>query len=909
MARSLIEKIAQGLRIIPNLDREDSLASGAALRNFPSPDDWHDHVELDAQAWPKRVERHYSLVPTTCFNCESACGLLAYVDKDNGEVQKFEGNPHHPGSRGRNCAKGPATINQIQDTERILHPMRRKGPRGEGGWERITWDEALDEIATKIRASLKTGAKDRVVYHVGRPGHEGYTNRVLKAWGVDGHNSHTNICSAGARTGYALWHQHDRPSPDHANAKVILLTSSHLETGHYFNPHAQRILEGMMDGAKLIVIDPRLSNTAAMADHWLPTWPGSEPALFLCWARMILEKGLVNRAFVETQVNWEMWMEAVHPAEPATYERFLELLLVEYAEYTPEFAAEECRIPVEQVIEAGEAVANAGTQLCTHVWRSASIGNLGGWQVSRALHFLNVLTGSVGTEGGTAPNSWAKYKPTLFDEPPAPDGWNELHFPPEYTLSHFEMSHILPHLVKDGRGTMDVYFTRVFNPVWTYPDGFAWIEMLENEAAIGCHIALTPTWNETAFFADYVLPMGHASERHDVNSYATSAGKWVAFRQPVLREYHRREGREVEFTHEINPGEVWEEDEFWNELSLRIDPGGEMGIKQHFMSPYRPGETITIDEYYQYLFEHVPGLPEAAEKEGLNALEYMRKHGAFLIEEATYSKHEEEGWPTPSGKQEFYSETMIEFGHPEHAIPHYRVKSQVHPSKLTGEDEYCLLPNFRLPQHIHSRSANAKWLVEIAHRNPIWIHPKDAAKLGVEEGGLLKIETEIGHFIDKVWVTEGIKPGVVGCSHHIGRWRRKQDRGNRFLTNEVSIEDIGDGKMRMRTVSGVEPFESEDPDTNRIWWRDGGVHQNITHAVQPDPISGAHCWLQKVRLSVPGEGESYGDVVVDKEKSFAYYKRWNEMALEKETHPRGERRPLWMKRPLSPRPEHWFMPE
>ena len=114
------------------------------------------------------------------------------------------------------------------------------------------------------------------------------------------------------------------------------------------------------------------------------------------------------------------------------------------------------------------------------------------------------------------------------------------------------MSEILPHLIKDGRGTLDVYFTRVFNPVWTYPDGFSWIEMLSNKTSVGCHIALTPTWNETAFFADYVLPMGHASERHDINSYETQAGIWIAFRQPVMREKARRDGKKVEFTYEVN---------------------------------------------------------------------------------------------------------------------------------------------------------------------------------------------------------------------------------------------------------------------------------------------------------------------------------------------------------------------
>ena len=240
-------------------------APAGSLASYPPVERWDDWETYDAAAWPKKVKRRFALIPTICFNCEAACGLLAYVDKSTGRIEKFEGNPVHPGSRGRNCAKGPATLNQVNDPERIRYPLRRKGARGGGEWERVTWDEALDDIAGRIRSALVDGRPQEVMYHLGRPGHELiYLQRVFHAWGIDGHNSHTNVCSAGARAGYAFWMGYDRPSPDHANARFMLLLSSHLESGHYFNPHAQRIIEGKMQGAKICVIDTRLSNTASM---------------------------------------------------------------------------------------------------------------------------------------------------------------------------------------------------------------------------------------------------------------------------------------------------------------------------------------------------------------------------------------------------------------------------------------------------------------------------------------------------------------------------------------------------------------------------------------------------------------------------------------------------------------------
>ena len=130
------------------------------------------------------------------------------------------------------------------------------------------------------------------------------------------------------------------------------------------------------------------------------------------------------------------------------------------------------------------------------------------------------------------------------------------------------MSFLLPHLLKENRGKLDVYFTRVYNPVWTNPDGFSWMEMLTDRDKIGLHVALTPTWSETAWFADYILPMGLGTERHDTMSQETHAAQWLGFRQPVLRVAREKRGETINATYEANPGEVWEESEFWAALTL-----------------------------------------------------------------------------------------------------------------------------------------------------------------------------------------------------------------------------------------------------------------------------------------------------------------------------------------------------
>jgi anaerobic selenocysteine-containing dehydrogenase len=314
----------------------------------------------------------------------------------------------------------------------------------------------------------------------------------------------------------------------------------------------------------------------------------------------------------------------------------------------------------------------------------------------------------------------------------------------------------------------------------------------------------------------------------------------------------------------------------------------------------------------------------------------MRKYGAFQIPGETTAQHEQAvsvegtpdadgvlrkadgsaagvvvdgravaGFPTPSRRLEFFSKTMADWKWPEHALPGY-IRSHVHRSQLeAARNEFALVPTFRLPTLIHTRSGNAKWLNEISHRNPVWMHPSDAQRLGVMNGGLIRVTTAIGYFVNRVWATEGIKPGVVACSHHLGRWTLYREKGERWSAAQVKLERTASGWM-MRQVEGLRPFDSRDPDSKRVWWSDAGVHQNLTFPVQPDPISGMHCWHQKVTIEKAGREDRYGDIFVDTSKSMDIYRQWLKNTRPA-PGPSGLRRPLWFLRAVRPDPAAYRM--
>ena len=143
---------------------------------------------------------------------------------------------------------------------------------------------------------------------------------------------------------------------------------------------ANSVIDGKANGAKVCVIDTRLSNTATKADYWLSPWPGSEAAMLLAMCRILLEENLFDREFVRKWVNWEEYLRHEFLHRPQTFEVFVEVLKEIYSIYTPEFAAQESGVDARSIVEVAHEVARAGSAVATHVWRNAAAGNLGGYQ-------------------------------------------------------------------------------------------------------------------------------------------------------------------------------------------------------------------------------------------------------------------------------------------------------------------------------------------------------------------------------------------------------------------------------------------------------------------------------------------------------------------------------------------------
>ncbi len=240
-------------------------------------------------------------IPSVCEMCFWRCPIVGKVK--NGRLVKIEGNPKSPANSTTVCARGNSGIQLLYDPDRMKYPLKRTGERGEGKWARISWDEALDEVAHNIK-KVKDKYGPHALAYFDHGASAEFMRGIFKDLGTENYTNEPAFfqCVGPAAlaflktVGYVA--SGTRQYIDMKNAKAILLMGSHIGENVHVS-HVREYMEGLQNGAKLVVVDPRFSAPAGKADLYLPIRPGTDTALLLAWMNFIIEKGLYDREFVQ----------------------------------------------------------------------------------------------------------------------------------------------------------------------------------------------------------------------------------------------------------------------------------------------------------------------------------------------------------------------------------------------------------------------------------------------------------------------------------------------------------------------------------------------------------------------------------------------------------------------------------
>jgi anaerobic selenocysteine-containing dehydrogenase len=780
-------------------------------------------------------------IPVNCHVCNIQDGAIAFVE--NGRIVKLEGNPEHVSTRGRLCAKGNAGMWYTYDPDRILYPLKRVGARGEGKWKRISWDEALTEVAEKLGAAMKKDP-NTICLKYGRNRSGGVVDRFMNTLGSATVINHTSVCESSKKIGMEPTWGPDIETPDFANTKYILNFGSNImEAAYFHNPYSQRITEGVAENqAKLVTFDVRLSNTAGRSDEWIPVFPGTDGAVALALGHVILRENLQDTDFIETWCN-------VSTAE----------LKKHYKQYTPEWASKLSGVPVETIerIAREFALTKPAT---TYTYRGPAKHLYGSYN-EKATMMLSIMTGNVEKRGGYCmPRGmgWPQPQP----EPPKPAKPSYMAHPAEYPLAGHKVSHLLPYFIAQGKQKVNVYITYQDNPVYTNPGAQAyWGKLFRDEKLIPYLISMSPFMGEETALADIILPDCPYLERWEPESMPNSLWPWLGIRQPVIKSL----------------GESRENRIMMRDIIWKMDPDGKRGMKKYWN--FKDGE-----DYMRQHFDNVPGLKEAG------GLDFLKKHGVWPIYgklnprtgkisdktgreiQAEFGLHMKElsaadmagatvdahgtihkngkaigvrrngrnyvGFPTGNRLINIRVDEWAKYGF--NPMPTFK---QI-PWHKDMKDDEMVLTTYKINVHKQSRTAAVKWLAEIMHSNPVWMNTETGNKMGVKTGDLVRIESKVGHMVTKAYVFEGIHPKVVAIPTAFGHWEY-----GRLAT------------LKLKEKAAGEFGGQDDADLNNVWWEDRGVHPNAIIPTVVDPIGGSQGWYDTVvKVTKAGPDDKYGDV-------------------------------------------------
>ncbi|MFQ5886385.1 MAG: molybdopterin-dependent oxidoreductase, partial [Anaerolineae bacterium] len=344
---------------------------------------------------PKPEGGEEKFVPSVCLQCPAGCGILVRVV--GGRAVKIEGNPMHPLNEGLLCPKGQAALYLLYDPDRIRGPLRRVGERGSGQWEPISWEEAMGEVVTRLQEIRQRGEPHTVAFMYGRTRGQmaPLIRRFMKAYGSPNTISNESLSVQAEKTANLLTQGiNDLLVYDLDNTNYLLsFGASLLEAWHPTVRHLStygHMRRGRPIRGKIVTIDPRLSVTAAKSDEWIPIKPGTDAALALGMAHVMIQSRMYDEEFV---TNYTFGFEDFEDPETGETHKGFKTLVLE--EYPPSRVSEITDVPVSTIMRiAGEFAANRPKAVAA-AKKGARHAGIAGIYNGMAIHCLNALVGNL----------------------------------------------------------------------------------------------------------------------------------------------------------------------------------------------------------------------------------------------------------------------------------------------------------------------------------------------------------------------------------------------------------------------------------------------------------------------------------------------------------------------------------
>jgi thiosulfate reductase/polysulfide reductase chain A len=759
-----------------------------------------------AAAWGREAGEW---IPSCCNMCGGQSGILVHVV--DGVVEKIEPNHWNPNNYsnistdffdgytpefgckegGALCPKGNAGIMQLYDPDRVKKPLKRTNPDKSAGadpkWQELEWDQALDEIAGKLKTLRDAGEANKLLWISEDASFTDIQDDFCKLYGTPNYSMHSNLCDVARKASFRTVMGDERPLADFIQSKYIMLWGWNPTSAIKWVYLPRILTRAIQRGARLVVVDPYLSDTAAKAQEWVPIRPSTDGALALAMGHVIVRDKLYDADFVQ---NWTVGFE-----EYATY----------VEDKTPEWAAEITTVPAETIERLAHELATTKPAL-VDTW-SGPGQHANGVQGGRAIALLNALIGGYDRAGTMLiPDKRGGKHAEVKPDAAAAETFKQPRFDElgKYPLGHKSgvYTQMFENLAEGKGPYQPKMMVCVYqNPMMSVPGRQTVAAAL---AKLETLVVIDTMLSETAMLADYVLPGTVYLERYDLNSH------WVTWsvlglRQPVVKPLF---GQPAEY-------------ETIAALGRRLDLRDESGKPFFEIGPLsqQPVEDLTAwyeDYLSQELKNGAPGIT-LQELKALPGAVWVDQKGTAYEKYATaiapeklatawfngeptaegtqiFTKPKEEGgarmgtiiggqavrgFMTPSGKVEFSAASLAEktdaAGNQVEALPVYTPR----PWQPTEEFPLYLI-NWKEASHTHTRTQNNAWLVEIKPENPLIVHPDTAARYGLEDGDEAWVESPYGKVKAKVKTSRRMHPEVVGLQHgfgHTALGKTARDRG------------------------------------------------------------------------------------------------------------------------------------